>query len=90
MTDLLMEVVPHAKHAAQVVEPLKPAIQYIQNGVPMLYSVIASAVSAMVGAGLGWYVKGRGMAGVKIDLSNAQNEIKTLKDKLTGSTPTAA
>ena len=83
MTDLLMEVVPHAKHAAQVVEPLKTTIQYIQNGVPMLYSVIASVVSAIVGAGLGWYIKGRGMAGVKVDLSNAQKEVEDLKAKLT-------
>jgi hypothetical protein len=45
----------------------------------MLYAVISSVVSFCVGAGLAWYIRGRGMVGVQIDLNNIKNEIEKLK-----------
>lgn len=30
--------------------------------------------------GLGWYMRGRGLAGVEIDLANTKNEIVKVKD----------
>lgn len=80
---------PHvAPHVAHVVAHVKPVIQTIHTGVPMLYTFISSVVSLSVGFGLGWYIKGRGMAGVKIDLANVKNDIVNLQAKL--SAPTVA
>lgn len=53
-------------------------------GVPMITTMISSAVSALVGAGLGWYIKGRGMAGVQIDLANVKADVENLKSKVLG------
>lgn len=49
----------------------------IETGVSMLNAAIASVVSLFVGFGLGWYVKGRGATGVKTDIGNAVNTVKT-------------
>lgn len=63
MTDLLMQAVPHhVAHAAQ--------IKYIHTGVSYMTSFVAAGVSLVVGFILGWYVKGRGWFGVKVDASN--------------------
>jgi hypothetical protein len=43
-----------------------------------IYALVAPVASLMIGFGLGWYVKGRGLAGVKIDASNAANETKSV------------
>ena len=54
----------------------------IKMGVPMLTSLISSIVTGAVGFGLGWYVKGRGMTGVQIDLNNVKTDVENLKNKL--------
>lgn len=68
-----------AVHAAHVIKP----IQTIITGVPMLTLLISNTLTALVAAGLAWYIRGRGMAGVKIDLANAKNEIEKLKATVT-------
>lgn len=60
------------KHIAQC------APQLIHIGVPYMYAAIYSLVSLLAGFGLGWYVKGRGWFGVKVDATNAVTEIKSL------------
>lgn len=59
-----------------------PHIQTIQTGFSMLTMLISNAVTAGVMFGLGWYIRGRGMAGVKIDLDNIKMDIANLKSKL--------
>lgn len=49
-----------------------------------LYSLISPIVTFAIGAGLGWYVRGRGMDGVKIDLDNVKKELENLKTKIAG------
>lgn len=44
--------------------------------------VIATAVAALISFGLGWYIKGRGLAGVKIDLDNAKTVVTTDAQKV--------
>lgn len=56
-------------------------------GVPSLTSIIASIVSLAIGFGLGWYVKGRGMAGVQIDINNIKTDVLNLKNKIDPSAP---
>lgn len=68
-----MSTLPHiAQHA-----PLIP------TGVSYMTAFISSLVSIAAGFGLGWYVKGRGMAGVKIDLANVKTDVENLKAKVT-------
>lgn len=38
---------------------------------PFLSSMIGGVVAFGIGFGLGWYVKGRGLIGVKTDVKNA-------------------
>lgn len=71
----------HIAHAA-------PAIKTILIGVTYMTAIISSAVAVGIGFGLGWYIKGRGMAGVQIDLGNIKTDIANLKAKL--SAPIAA
>lgn len=44
---------------------------HIKQGLSMLNLIISNAVSVLIGAGLGWYIKGRGLQGVKNDTANA-------------------
>jgi hypothetical protein len=74
----------------QTVHAVAPQIKYVLTGVSYMTAVIASAVSAAVAAGLAWYVRGRGMAGVQIDLNNAKNEVANLQAKLSAPTHPAA
>lgn len=68
--------ITHVAHHAAAIKPL------IQNGTTMIITAISSAVAFAVGAGMGWYVKGRGMAGVKIDMDNIKMDIANLKGKI--------
>lgn len=56
-------------------------------GVSYMTTFIVAAVSSAVSFGLGWYIKGRGMAGVKIDLANVKTDIEMLKNKIAPSAP---
>lgn len=69
-------VVPHVKHIAHHAASVAPIVK---QGVSMLTILISNLVSAAVAGGLTWYIRGRGMTGVKQDISNAQAEIAKLK-----------
>jgi len=62
----------HAIHTAIAVKPI------ITEGMSMLTLLISNAVTALISVGISWYISHRGMAGVKIDLNNAKNEILKL------------
>ena len=47
------------------------------TGVTYTHAAIAVVVSLAVGFGLGWYIKGRGLPGFKIDLGNAKTVVTT-------------
>lgn len=64
------------------IQHIKPMAHAVVTGVPMLYTAISSLVSMGIGFGLGWYIKGRGMTGVKIDIGNIKTDIENLKAKL--------
>lgn len=64
------------------IQHIKPMAHAVVTGVPMLYTAISSLVSMGIGFGLGWYIKSRGMAGVKIDIGNIKTDIENLKAKL--------
>lgn len=52
------------------------------SGVPMITSMLYSAGFMLIGTSLGWYLKGRGMAGVQIDLANIKTDVENLKAKV--------
>lgn len=58
----------------------------LSTGIPSMVSIISSVVTAGIGFGLGWYIKGRGMTGVQIDLNNIKNDVENLKAKIFPST----
>lgn len=63
-----------------------PAIHYVTKtvfqGVTYMEAAIASGISILTGFGIGWYVRGRGFAGVAIDIANIKNDIVNLKNKI--------
>lgn len=74
-----MSTIPHVAHACTT----------LSTGVPMITTMISSAVSMLIGGGLGWYAKGRGMTGVQNDLTNVKTDIENLKAKFSA-TPAVA
>lgn len=66
----------HVVAHAAIVKPI------IFHGVSYMTAIISSLVSAGIGFGLGWYIKGRGMTGVKIDLNNIKTDVENLKAKI--------
>ena len=44
----------------------------------MISGAISSLVCLGLGFGLGWYIKGRGLTGVKIDATNIAKETQTV------------
>lgn len=48
------------------------------TGVKPMHAVIVSVVSLVIGACIGWYVKGRGWFGVKVDAGNALTKVETV------------
>lgn len=49
---------------------------HMSHGVTMFSAFVASSIALAAGFGIGWYIKGRGVAGVQIDASNAKNEVE--------------
>lgn len=68
MADLLPAI--HAVHAI----PKNIVLQTIPTGVSYMTNFISAGASLVVGFVLGWYVKGRGWFGVKVDASNVAKE----------------
>lgn len=56
--------------------------QYIHSGVTMSHAIIAGVVSLLIGFGIGWYVKGRGLTGVKIDATNVVTDAQAVETKV--------
>lgn len=44
-----------------------------------LYHFYLTTALMLLSGGLGWYMRGRGMAGVMIDLANTKNELEKVK-----------
>lgn len=76
---MIQNTVAHVSHVAHC--PF-----CIQHGVSMLTSAISALVALGLGFGSGWYVKGRGMTGVQIDLNNVKTDVENIKAKLTTAT----
>lgn len=69
-------------NVASHIQHVKPLAQTIMIGYSMLTLVASNVATAIVSAGLAWYIRGRGLTGVQIDLNNIKNDITTLKAKL--------
>lgn len=78
MADLMSPVAHIAPHVAHV----KPIIHAVAatKGFSMLTLLISNVSSAALAGGLSWYIRGRGMTGVGIDIQNMKNEIEKLKN----------
>lgn len=59
-----------------------PSIHTVFTGVSFTRVAIATVVALLAGFGIGWYVKGRGAAGVKIDFDNAKTVVTTDAQKI--------
>lgn len=73
MTDVsqVPAVVHHAKHVVH-------AVPQVFQGVSYMTALISSVVSALVGAGLGWYVGKMGYSRVVTEIQNDITEIKAI------------
>lgn len=72
------------------IQHIKPMVHTVVTGVPMLYTVISSLATMALGFGLGWYIRGRGLSGVQIDLVNIKNDVANLKAKISAPSPVVA
>lgn len=71
-----MANLPHAvAKCAELAPVIMPGLTYTTG-------LIWSGISMVIGFVSGWYVKGRGMSGVKVDLDNLKLDVSNLKDKL--------
>jgi len=85
MADFLThDLIMQAKHLSTI--PIPTPRPIIETGVSYMSAILSSFNSALVGAGIGgglaWYIRGRGIPGVKIDLDNAKKTITDLEAKL--------
>lgn len=55
---------------------------YVAPGLAYTTALIWSGVSFVTGSIISWYIKGRGMSGVKIDLDNVKMDLANLKGKI--------
>lgn len=47
-----------------------------------MYTIIGLAAASAISFGLGWYIKGRGMTGVQIDLNNVKTDVENIKARV--------
>lgn len=66
-------------HAAAKCAELAPIIA---PGLSYTAGLIWAGITLVIGAVSGWYVKGRGMAGVKIDLDNVKSDLDKIKERI--------
>lgn len=88
MPDVAIHAHHAATHVAHVAKTCTMAAPVIKQGFSMLTMFLTSMGSMAAGFGLGWYIKGRGMTGVQIDLNNVKTDVENLKARF--STPVAA
>jgi len=87
MADFLTahELIMQAKNLHNIPIPT-PRPEIIETGVSYMSAILSSIISALVGAGigsgLGWYIRGRGVEGVQIDLSNVKKTLQDVESKL--------
>lgn len=46
------------------------------------HDFILASITVLVGLGIGWYLKGRGWLGVKIDAGNAVTKVETVGSEI--------
>lgn len=78
-----MANLPHTIAKCAEIHPI------IAPGLTYTAGLIWSGIALVIGAVSGWYMKGRGMAGVKIDLDNVKTDIANIKGKLEAKVPDA-
>ena len=91
--ELISQIPQHTTHVYHAYHPVvhhtvhhvvnHPVVkQTIYKEISVLHDIInitlAVIVSLPAGFGLGWYVKGRGVTGVKTDITNAENTVKAV------------
>lgn len=79
-----ISIAPHVAHAAPL---CKPVVHTVLVGVTYMSALYCSLASAAIAGGLAWYIRGRGLAGVEIDISNIKTDITNLKNKIDPSAP---
>jgi hypothetical protein len=57
------------------------------HGVSTLTELIVGSIAVVIAFTLGWYIRGRGMTGVQIDLNNIKTDVLNLKNKIDPSAP---
>lgn len=87
MPDVTIQAPHVATHVKHVIHSAPHLITPIKQGYSMITTLISSAVTGGIMFGLGWYIKGRGMAGVQIDMNNIKTDIVNIKAKLSAPTP---
>jgi len=66
-----------------VAQACKPVIHYVPKvvdhlvGVTYLNASIAVVIGMAIAGGLAWYIRGRGLTGVKTDITNAETTVKS-------------
>jgi hypothetical protein len=85
--DMVREHAPVVKHAVKHVVHAAPVIK---QGISMLTLLISNVSTAIVVGGLAWYIRGRGFAGVQIDINNIKTDIENLKAKIAPTSVPAA
>jgi len=71
---------PIVYHAAAACKPVIHYVPKVVNhlvGVTYLNASLAVVIGAAIAGGLAWYIRGRGLTGVKTDIQNAETTVKT-------------
>lgn len=76
-----------ASPVAHHVAACKPVINTVLVGVTYMTALYCSLASAAIAGGLAWYIRGRGMTGVQVDINNIKTDILNLKNKIDPSAP---
>lgn len=78
MADLIGPTAMHTAHLYMQTIANPTILQHeVQIGVTYMTAFISTIVALFAGFGVGWYAKGRGLTGVKTDIGNAVNTVKT-------------
>ena len=67
-----------AQHAPVAKPIIHTVVKMVPVGVTYMNAILASVVSLAAGFGMGWYIKGRGLTGAKIDATNAVTAVEKI------------